>query len=284
MLTVIRKGLQNQLITCALQRIHAFLELSPTQLSQLAETFSQTVYAKGMSWLNTDFQFSSSIFHSHSRLLICTHKHGPSSKVPICPWFTGKEITRIGDMNGSAARIFVVQRGTVSLYKLPSSDEKLDKSETSSRERDGGSTTSSSSSAGNKHNSVLKGSSGSSIITSGSEKGSGGGRQQSHLKSNKLGSGSSTQEDLKPTREVKSAVAAPASVPAPSAASTKSTLTQSSESQTRASASGKAVQQQPTDKTRSNISQTSMWVLCSFRFSCQSFPTASPTLRNSEED
>jgi hypothetical protein len=49
MLTAIRKGLQNQLITCALQRIHAFLELSPTQLSQLAETFSQTVYAKGMS-------------------------------------------------------------------------------------------------------------------------------------------------------------------------------------------------------------------------------------------
>ncbi|KAH9556241.1 hypothetical protein CY35_07G016400 [Sphagnum magellanicum] len=166
MLTAIRKGLQNQLITCALQHIHAFLELSPTQLSQLAETFSQTVYAKG------------------------------------------KEITRIGDMNGSAARIFVVQRGTVSLYKLPSSDEKLDKSETSS------------SSAGNKHNSILKGSSGSSIITSGSEKGSGGGRQQSHLRSNKLGSGSSTQEDLKPTREVKSAVAAPASVPAPSAAST----------------------------------------------------------------
>jgi hypothetical protein len=175
-----------------------------------------------------------------------------------CPSVTGKEITRIGDMNGSAARIFVVQRGTVSLYKLPSSDEKLDKSETSSRERDGGSTTSSSSSAGNKHNSILKGSSGSSIITSGSDKGSGGGRQQSHLKSNKLGSGSSTQEDMKPTREVKSAVAAPASVPAPSAASTKSTLTQSSESQTRASASGKAVQQQPTDKTRSNISQTSM--------------------------
>jgi hypothetical protein len=44
------------------------------------------------------------------------------------------------------------------------------------------------------------------------------------------------------------------------------------------------VQQQPTDKTRSNISQTSMWVLCSFRFSCQGFPTASPTLRYSEED
>lgn len=47
MLAAIRKGLQVQLITLALQRVPAFLELSPDQLSQLAETFTQSVFLKG---------------------------------------------------------------------------------------------------------------------------------------------------------------------------------------------------------------------------------------------
>jgi hypothetical protein len=47
MLVAIRKGLQIQLISLALQRVPAFLELSFDQLSQLAETFSQSTFAKG---------------------------------------------------------------------------------------------------------------------------------------------------------------------------------------------------------------------------------------------
>ncbi|KAG6541701.1 hypothetical protein Mapa_016966 [Marchantia paleacea] len=109
-LKTIRKGLQIQLITLALQRVPAFIEIDQEQISNLADSFTESNYAKG------------------------------------------QEIIKRGDSLDSNSRLYVVQQGSVTSYKMPD------------RQRAGSVSDDSKTGWGQRLGSFLKGSSGSSPL------------------------------------------------------------------------------------------------------------------------
>ncbi|BFI23367.1 hypothetical protein MPTK2_1g01440 [Marchantia polymorpha subsp. ruderalis] len=109
-LKTIRKGLQIQLITLALQRVPAFIEIDQEQLSNLADSFTESNYAKG------------------------------------------QEIIRRGESLDSNSRLYVVQRGNITSYKMPE------------KQRTGSVSDDSKAGWGQRLGSFLKGSSGSSPL------------------------------------------------------------------------------------------------------------------------
>lgn len=137
---------------------------------------------------------------------------------------TGKEITRIGDVLGSAARIYVVQSGTIALYKSPNL-EKLELTAHGDPNKGQEGPLGSASGWGNKLNNIIKGS-----ISSTPGTGANGARPSATIESQPPPTkprSPSTETDAKPAHDAKSMVVTPtgqpaSSLPPPTSPSSKS--------------------------------------------------------------